>query len=643
MNAGKFGGLRVVSFESRLAKTLSDLITLHGGVPITAPSLKEVPLENNVAAFDFGRLLLKGDVDMLLLLTGVGTRALLNVLETRHPRETVLEAMKRTKIVPRGPKPVRVLNELGVPFACTVPEPNTWKELLDTLDRHARDLPLERRVVAVQEYGVTNPELIEGLEKRKARVLRVPVYRWALPDDTGPLEAAIGRIMDREVDAALFTTGVQVEHVFRVAKRLNAEEPLREAFGRMVIGSVGPDTTAALKAFGLDADVEPSSPKMGPLVAETAEKALLVLKRKNPRDCSVEVRESVLGLMAAEDALRDGVFMKACRREAVPYTPVWLMRQAGRYMKEYRDIREKVPFLDICKNPDLVAEITVTAQERLGTDAAILFADILLLVEPFGLDLAYLKGDGPSIKRAVRASADVDRLPEPDPADGLAYVFRAVRKTRAALKHGVPLLGFAGAPFTLASYMVQGGSSKDFELTKKFMYGDDGRWKAFLEKIARATVKYLNGQIDAGVQAVQLFDSWAGVLEPSEYAEYALPYSRAVIDGVRAGVPVIHFGTGTAGFLDLFAKAGGQVIGVDHRLPLDEAWRRVGHDKAIQGNLDPLVLCSSENIENHARMILDHAGGRPGHIFNLGHGVLPETPVENAVALVEAVHRLSHR
>ncbi|HTL71255.1 MAG TPA: uroporphyrinogen decarboxylase [Candidatus Eisenbacteria bacterium] len=345
---------------------------------------------------------------------------------------------------------------------------------------------------------------------------------------------------------------------------------------------------------------------------------------------------------APADALHESVFLKACRREKTPRTPVWLMRQAGRYMKEYRTIREKTPFLSICRDKDLVAEITVTAQEKIGADAAILFADILLIVEPFGLGLDFAKGDGPSIRRPVRQAADVEALPEVEPAESLAYVLDAARLTRSSLKPGVPLIGFAGAPFTLAAYMIEGGSSRDFEAAKRFLYDDPGAWKALMEKIARATSKYLNAQIDAGVQAVQLFDSWVGCLEPAEYEEYVLPYTAQVFRSLKPGVPAIHFGTGTAALLELMARAGGDVIGVDHRVPLDEAWKRVGYNRAIQGNMDPLVLCSSlENIKNHAVMILDQARGRQGHIFNLGHGVLPETPVENVIALTAMVREFS--
>ncbi len=340
--------------------------------------------------------------------------------------------------------------------------------------------------------------------------------------------------------------------------------------------------------------------------------------------------------------LQNSVFLKACRREPVPYTPVWLMRQAGRYMKDYRALREKVPFIELCKNKDLAAEITVTAQRTLGVDAAIIFSDILLIVEPMGLSLNYLKGDGPSIRKTVRSARDVEAIPEIDPEKSLTFVLDAIRLARRSLPPDIPLIGFAGAPFTLASYMIEGGPSKDFEETKKLMYADVGAWKAFMEKIARATALYLDAQIRAGAQAVQIFDSWVGCLEPFEYEEYVLPYTAQVVREIGSKVPVIHFGTGTSAFLELMAKAGGDVIGVDHRIRLDEAWKRIGYDKAIQGNLDPLALCfSREDLLGQVEMILKYAGGRSGHIFNLGHGVLPETPLENVITLVDYVHSMT--
>lgn len=338
----------------------------------------------------------------------------------------------------------------------------------------------------------------------------------------------------------------------------------------------------------------------------------------------------------------DSIFLKACRLEKTAVTPIWLMRQAGRYMEEYRLLRDKKPFLEICRDKDLVTQITVTAQEKIGADAAIIFSDILLLAESFGLGLEFLKGDGPSIQRAVRTARDVENLPEIAPKESLSFVFQAIRQTRAALKPQIPLLGFAGAPFTFASYIVEGGASKDFSQTKKLMAAEGGIWKILLEKISRATIQYLNEQIDAGVQAVQLFDTWAGCLSAQEYETFVLPYSLNVIRSLKAGVPVIYFGTGTGKFLEVFAGAGAQVIGIDHRISLGEAWKKIGHEKAIQGNLDPSVLLlSRQEIEKEVKRILKEAGGRPGHIFNLGHGVLPATPVENVKTLVEMVHEFS--
>ena len=344
------------------------------------------------------------------------------------------------------------------------------------------------------------------------------------------------------------------------------------------------------------------------------------------------------------DALAESPFMRACRRESVPYTPVWLMRQAGRYMGEYREVRARTSFLELCKTPDLAAEVTVTAAERLNVDAAIIFADILLIIEPMGLQLEFSKGEGPVIHNPVRGARDVERVREvADPA-ALDYVMQAIRATRRSLRPDLPLIGFAGAPFTLASYICEGGSSKNYVHTKRLMYTDAGAWHALMSLISRALSVYLNAQLAAGAQAVQLFDSWVGCLSPADYREYVLPHTRAVIEGVTPGAPVLHFGTGTAALLELMREAGGDVIGVDWRVNLDEAWARIGHDRAVMGNLDPVALFADrEHVRREARRILDMAGSRNGHVFNLGHGILPETPVENVVALVEAVHELSRR
>jgi uroporphyrinogen decarboxylase len=336
--------------------------------------------------------------------------------------------------------------------------------------------------------------------------------------------------------------------------------------------------------------------------------------------------------------------MRACRREPVPYTPIWLMRQAGRYMAEYRDVRARTSFLELCKTPSLAAEVTVTAVERLNVDAAIIFADILLILEPMGIDLEFAHGEGPVIHNPIRGAAEVDRLLEVEDVSVLDFVNDAIRQTRRALKPDIPLIGFCGAPFTLASYLIEGGGSRNYVHTKRLMYDDAGAWHAMMALISRALGKYLNAQIAAGAQAVQLFDSWVGCLSPDDYREFVLPHTRSVIGSVTPGVPVIHFGTGTATLLELMREAGGDVIGLDWRVRLDEGWQRVGHEFAVMGNLDPVALFAKQDVlRAQAKRILDEAGGRAGHIFNLGHGILPETPVENVIALVEMVHEMSAR
>ena len=333
--------------------------------------------------------------------------------------------------------------------------------------------------------------------------------------------------------------------------------------------------------------------------------------------------------------------MRACRREAVPYTPIWLMRQAGRYMPEYRAVRAKTSFLELCKTPSLAAEVTVTAAERLDVDAAIIFADILLILEPMGVDLEFAHGEGPVIHNPVRHASDVDRLRQLEDVSALEFVNEAIRQTRRALKPNVPLIGFSGAPFTLASYLTEGGGSKNYVHTKRLMYNDRGAWHAMMSLIAAGLVKYLNAQIDAGAQAIQIFDSWVGALSPDDYREFVLPHTRTVIQNIKPGVPVLHFGTGTAALLELMRAAGGDVIGLDWRVRLDDGWRRVGYDVAVMGNLDPVALFAERDVLlAQAKRILDQADGRAGHIFNLGHGILPETPVENVIALVEFVHDL---
>jgi uroporphyrinogen decarboxylase len=339
--------------------------------------------------------------------------------------------------------------------------------------------------------------------------------------------------------------------------------------------------------------------------------------------------------MAVADRL-----LKACRRQPVDCTPVWFMRQAGRYLAEYRALRQRYDLLTLCKTPELAAEITLQPLRRLPVDAAIIFADLLLPLEPMGAKLAFAEHEGPVIANPVRSMADIEALRPVDAEADLWFTLEAIRLVCGELAGRLPVIGFAGAPFTLASYLVEGGSSRHYIQTKRLMYHQPAAWHALLDKLADATAAFLCAQVRAGAQVVQLFDSWVGCLAPQDYRTYVLPHSQRVMAALRRlGAPVIHFGTGTATLLEAMRQAGGDVIGVDWRIPLDEAWQRLGSDVGIQGNFDPVALLAPlPEIERRVEDILRRAAGRPGHIFNLGHGILPETPVEHVVAVAELVH-----
>lgn len=324
-------------------------------------------------------------------------------------------------------------------------------------------------------------------------------------------------------------------------------------------------------------------------------------------------------------------------------TPVWFMRQAGRYLAEYRKLRERCGMLELLKAPELAAEVTLLPVRKLGVDAAILFSDLLVPLIGFGIPFSYAKGEGPVLPKPIRSEGDVRGLRDFDPEEDLGFVLEAARMVRRELPAEVPLIGFAGAPFTLASYLIEGGKSADYAKTKAFMRSEPAAWGLLMGKLRKAALDLLKAQVRAGADWVQLFDSWAGALTGEEYERHVLPHSRFILEGLKNGDKsplVIHFGTGTAPFLETFASAGGDVIGVDWRLPLDEAWSRIGRERGIQGNLSPEVLANASRAELKKAVldILKRAEGRPGHIFNLGHGVLPETPEANVRSVVEWVH-----
>ena len=340
----------------------------------------------------------------------------------------------------------------------------------------------------------------------------------------------------------------------------------------------------------------------------------------------------------------DSLFVRACKALPVDRTPVWFMRQAGRYMPEYRAVRKQHSLIEICKNPQLAAEVTITAAEILGVDAAIIFADLLLPLEVMGLPFHFSAGEGPVIESPVRTRADVAKL-RVDSAADLGYVAEAVGIVARHFADALPVIGFCGAPFTLASYMIEGGGSRHYIETKKLMYSQPNAFDQLLAKLVDVTAHYAAEQVRAGADVIQVFDSWVGCLSVNDYRNYVLPQTRQLIQCLkRTGVPVIYFGTDTATLLPAMKETGAEVIGLDWRIPLDEGWAKVGDQSGVQGNLDPVVLFSDwPQIERQARDILQRANGRSGHIFNLGHGILPETPVENVKRLADFVKEYSSK
>ncbi len=341
------------------------------------------------------------------------------------------------------------------------------------------------------------------------------------------------------------------------------------------------------------------------------------------------------------------VFLKACRGEKTDFTPVWLMRQAGRYLPEYQDVRKQVDFLTLCKTPDLAAKVTLQPVEILGVDAAILFSDILIAVEAMGMKLEFIEGKGPVFNNPIRNKSAVEKLKVPETEESMHFVVETIKILRRELENKIPLIGFSGAPFTLAAYMIEGGSSKDFINTKKMMFQDKKLFVSLMKKLTRTVIGYLLSQINAGVQAVQIFDSWAGILSPSDYKEFALPQVKKIINVIKehnGQIPVIYYANNCAGIIRYIKQAGNDVVSVDWKIDIADAIKRLGKNQVIQGNLDPAALfLPKEKIEEKVQDILVKAEDAKAHIFNLGSGILPDTPVENAVALVDSVHNYSRR
>lgn len=642
-----FNNLNVASFESRRSKEIAKLIEYHNGIAHIAKSVIEIPYTNSKEIEELCKKLKNNEIDIIIFLTGFGTKLLIENLEKRLGTKPTKRLLSKTTVIGRGIKSRSVLRNFGITPFYSKPVPNTWQEIVKVLaDKNL----LKNKNVAIQEYSKKNNNLVKNLKANGAGVLSIPVYKSALPSDTSSLETLVNLMIIREIDICLFVSSQQVTNIFRFAKKLNKNDQLLKSFKNVVIGSVGSNTTLALSSHGLIADYEPEISRMGNLVREIARRSEYLLSKKrtsaknrvNTNNWNrIDTNWGKISDNKRKEITYNSEFMKACRKEETNYTPIWIMRQAGRFSRHYRAIRSNHTFLELCKTPEISSEITLMAVDQLGVDAAIIFSDILLILEPLGINITYTKSDGPRILNPLRTKKSIENIRKFE-SDELEFLYKALRITRKALKPEIPLIGFAGAPFTLASYAIEGGSSRNFELTKSLMYKDPELWNQIMSLLTNATIKYLNRQAKEGADAIQIFDSWIGCLSPADYKNYVFPHMKELFSKINKNVPTIHFGTGTASLLKLMKEAGGTVIGFDWRVDINKAWRQIGYDRAVQGNLDPITLLSTPSIiRKKVKELLKAVKSRNGHIFNLGHGVLPDTPPDNVLALIDAVHEYS--
>ncbi len=581
---------------------------------------------------DFVGELLTGGIDAVLLMSGAGAASLINRAIKVADQTRFLNALQDTQLISGSDATTKALAALGLVPLLQSEKLTDWRKTLQWLES---DLELAQKRIAI-ESTLQDDGLVAGLESRGARVRKISPLT-----SQQDLAAQIGKALSPDSEAKLLVVP-SARAARAVCGTLVASHLTNETLGHHIIVAIGIDAADCLRQNGIEVDFAIDAPLPQSAVEQ------LALKRESLTARKQNFLMNMSGPNApANDSNApwyNSPFMKACRGEPTNVTPVWMMRQAGRYMIEYREVREKVSFLDLCANPQLCSEVMCTAVERLGVDVAIIFSDLLPILVPMGCDLEFVKGDGPVIHNPVRTAADIDRIKPLESNAELQFVMDTVTQTRADLPADMPLIGFSGAPFTLASYMIEGGGSRNYAHAKALMFGDRGAWNELMQRLSDSIVIYLKGQIAAGAQCVQLFDSWAGCLNVEHYREFVHPFVKQIIEQLPDEVPVINFGTGNPALLPLYADTQASVIGIDWRVRLDEAWETVGHNKAVQGNLDPTILLTDpQTIRRHVKDVLDQAAGRPGHIFNLGHGILPQTPVDNAIALVDAVHELSQR
>lgn len=619
-----FGGKPVIFLESRRRKEMEDLILRHGGRPIGAPVLEEVPLESQEHLFTFFEAWRRGDFDCVLFLTGVGVENLWKALQKRYSTDEIRKVFESRFKLARGPKPARALNLLGAPAQLEVPEPNTWKEVLTCLENHNL---LSGARLAVQEYGTTPVELYRAFVEKDVRVLyRVPVYQWKLPSEL-PFFPSLLELLQKERGFLLITSGVQIHNLLEAAERLHQKDLLQTALKSWKIASIGPVATQALREHGFEPLLEPSHPKMGFLVKETAEKAALFFPSSD-----------FLSVPDSSQTFETALFLQALKKLPTPRPPVWIMRQAGRYLPSYRRLRAGLSFSAFCASPDLCAQAAVEAQQALQTDAAIVFWDLPLLLDALGFPVTYPEGKGPFLPHPLRSTREVEQLEPSRVAENLKSLSETVVRTRRSLPSDIPLIGFCGAPWTLAAYLLEGKSSRTFPKLWAFAASEEKAFRELLEKLAVACQAALELQIACGVQAVQLFDTWAGTVSAPFYRNFLAPSVQALLSAVRGKAPTIYFAAEAAHLLPEFARLRTDAISVDARANLQEASTLLSAF-ALQGNFPPQLLAAGDvqTVRKETQKMLQEIQGRPGYIANLGHGILPDTPLENVHAFLETI------
>ncbi len=586
-----------------------------------------------------------GAIDIVMFRTAAGVAQFMENLQ-QHDRQRTLNSLADIEIIAASIRARAELGNFGLTPTVSVDSDNNWRNVLKVIDQKyprtdRSGSPLATRQIALEDCGDWFC-LSSGLEVRGARVRTMELFpRLGVMEKLG-VQDFFERLETRTFEVFWFQSATAAAVFWRLSKQFGRARLTDHILDHHIVVSASQATTEILADRGLPIDVTCGDvPFSASVDFVAAQISTLRIRKSN----SINTMSGPTSSSNDPNApWYNSPFMKACRGEPTDVTPIWMMRQAGRYMAEYREVRANVSFLELCANSQLCSEVMCTAVSRLGVDAAIIFSDLLPILVPMGCDLEFVKGDGPVIHNPVRTSADIDRIKPLDNNAELEFVMETVRLTRQDLPADMPLIGFAGAPFTLASYMIEGGASRNYAATKTMMHGDRGAWDQLMQHLVQSISIYLNGQIEAGAQCVQLFDSWAGCLSYEDYRTHVHPHVQKIIASLPSDVPVINFATGNPALLPLLADTKASVIGIDWRTRLDDAWQTVGHDRAVQGNLDPTVLLTNpKEIRRQAKIVLDQAAGRPGHIFNLGHGILPMTDVDNAIALVDAVHELSQR